>query len=424
MKAHRSEALGERVLCTQLDSGLEVWVCPMAGMATRTAYFGTRFGSNQVRFRRDGVERTTPAGTAHFLEHQLFEGDTPVFDRFAALDASCNAFTSFETTVYTFSCADAAAFDSGWELLIDFVQHPSITEESVEKERGIIIEEVKMYRDNPEWRVHFDCLEALFGDHPVSVPPGGTTESVEAITRADLIDAWEAHYRPEHMFALVVGDVDPEAVVDTIRSALDPPEGGPAEAIELSPAAGVSVPEVRGRHDVSRPRVCIGWRDNGAVGRGSDVLRQRVAVGMGMDLILGESSDAWLSLYRDGLLDHSFGVSTSGGTDWCATIAGGECDQPDDLVAAVSEVAAAAVDGGLERDAFERARRKWLGSGVRSFAGPASAAGSLLGCLTEQASPFATHEAALDLGQAEVEAALARHLDPACRTVAILEPAG
>ena len=422
MRTHHSQALGETVLCTELEGGLEVWVAPMAGMATRTAYYGTRFGSNLVRFRRDGAERKTPAGTAHYLEHQLFEGDTPVFDRFAALDASCNAFTSFESTVYTFACAEAVAFDAGWELLLDFVQHPSITEESVEKERGIIIEEVKMYRDNPEWRVHFDCLGAMFGDHPVSVPPGGTTKSVEAITRGHLVDAWEAHYRPEHMFALVVGDVDPEAVVEATRRALDPPEGGPAEPMVSKPRSGVSSPEVRGRHDLARPRVCIGWRDDHAVGLGGPVLRQRVAIGMGLDLVLGASSDAWLSLYRDGLLDHSFGVSTSGGRDWCATIAGGESDRPDDLVDRLSEITASAVENGLDAGAFDRARRKWLGSSVRSFAGPASAAGSLLGCLTEQAPPFATHEAALDLGLDEVEAALARHLDPASRIVAILEP--
>ena len=212
MKKTEYPGLGENVCRCVLPNGLMVMVVPRPGFTKRLAYFVTDFGSIHTEFTLDGVEHRVPAGIAHYLEHKMFDlpGGRDVSAEFAAMGASVNAFTSYDVTAYYFSCTEH--FEENLKLLLEFVSTPYFTEESVEKERGIIDQEIGMNADNPDSQIFERLMPALFENHPVRVPILGTSQSIREITPEDLYLCHRAFYNPANMTLCVVGDVDPEEV--------------------------------------------------------------------------------------------------------------------------------------------------------------------------------------------------------------------
>ena len=164
-------------------SGLTIFVYPKKSYRSSYAMFGTRYGSVDTAFIKDGKRVEVPAGIAHYLEHKLFENeDCDAFERYAKTGASANAFTSFDVTAYLFGCADH--FFESLEILLDFVQKPYFTEATVQKEQGIIGQEIRMCDDSPDRRVLFNLLRAMYREHPVRIDIAGTVESIAQITPA------------------------------------------------------------------------------------------------------------------------------------------------------------------------------------------------------------------------------------------------
>ena len=213
--------INEKVYQYSHSSGLKAFVIPKKGYQKKYATFATNYGSIVNRFIIPGQseEIRVPDGIAHFLEHKLFEQeDGSVIDKFSALGSNPNAYTSFNQTVYLFSCTDK--FHENFELLLNYVQNPYLTDENVEKEKGIIGQEIRMYRDNPEWRVYFNLLAALYKNHPVKIDIAGTIESIADINKENLYLCYNTFYHPSNMVIIVVGDVDPDKVFENIETAI------------------------------------------------------------------------------------------------------------------------------------------------------------------------------------------------------------
>lgn len=204
--------LDETLYRETLENGLTVLVVPRKGFTKKLAYFVTDFGSIHTDFRLGGKEYHAPAGVAHYLEHKMFDlpGDRDVSAEFAALGASTNAFTSYDMTAYFFPCTDH--FDECLRLLLEFVSTPYFTEESVEKERGIIDQEIGMNEDAPDSVVFDNLMAAMYAVHPIRQPILGTSETIREITPEVLYTCHRAFYAPGNMLLCVVGDVDPESV--------------------------------------------------------------------------------------------------------------------------------------------------------------------------------------------------------------------
>ena len=250
--------LDERLYRRRLPNGLQVIVCPKPGFRRKVAYFMTSYGSIHTKFTLDGVEYETPEGVAHYLEHKMFDmPDRDVSAEFAALGANTNAFTSYDSTAYYFSCTEH--FDRCLELLLTFVSTPYFTEESVEKERGIIAQEILMYNDAPDSRVFEDMMGLLYEHHPARHPIAGTVESIGKITPATLELCHRAFYNPANMVLCVVGDVDPEAVAETAERIL-PKEYRPAAVADFGPAEKPVPVELFSQRqmDVAMPARCAG----------------------------------------------------------------------------------------------------------------------------------------------------------------------
>ncbi len=365
--------LGEQLHYEEFGSGLRAFVLPKRGFQTRYATFATRYGSNDQSFvDSTGVRHDTPAGIAHFLEHKLFEEEGGnVSERFSALGAMANAYTNYTATTYLFSTA--SRFPEALQLLLEFVQHPYFTPQSVEKEQGIIEQELRMYLDDPRVAVFQNLMEALYHHHPVRVEIGGTVESIRQITADDLYLCYRTFYHPSNMVFFATGDVAPDAVFSAIHRLVPGERRAPVQRVRPAEPAAVRTELVRRAMPVGVPLIDIGFKDEPDR---EDPLRREVEMEILLDCLFGTSSDIYQTLYEEGLLSEHFAASYFSGEDFAASVLGGPSPDPDRLRERILTLLAAQREGGLSVEAVERSRRKSIGEFVALFNSPEAVAHS------------------------------------------------
>ncbi|MFR1803348.1 MAG: EF-P 5-aminopentanol modification-associated protein YfmH, partial [Faecalispora jeddahensis] len=261
MEKITNERVQDSYYSVKHPSGLRIFVYPKEGSNSTYAIFGTRYGSVDTSFRRSDEQEvsTVPEGIAHFLEHKLFESeDGDAFARYAKTGASANAYTSFDMTCYLFSCTENV-YES-LEILLDFVQSPYFTEQTVQKEQGIIGQEIRMYDDDPQWRVMFNLLKALYHHHPVKIDIAGTVESIAEITPEYLYRCYHTFYNLNNMALCVAGNIDPERVLELCDKMLKPSEPTQVERIFEEEPAGVVQDRVEQKLSVTIPLFQLGFK--------------------------------------------------------------------------------------------------------------------------------------------------------------------
>lgn len=366
-----NEILQETVYAAHLFPGLEVFVLPRKGYAKKYASFATRFGSIDSKFQvaGEGDLLEVPDGVAHFLEHKLFEGEKGnVFDEFARLGASANAYTSFNLTNYLFSTT--ANFPESFELLLDYVQDPYFTPESVEKEKGIIEQEIRMYLDNPGWRIFFHLLECLYQEHPVRKDIAGTVESIQQIDDGVLYKCYRTFYHPSNMAIFAVGDLDPQQVVQQVKDNLDKRdyrELGEIQRIYPREPEGVQEKNLQKKMVVSLPMLSLGFKDREVGVAGSRLFRKEIVTDLLLDILLGKSTGLYYQLYEEGLINDHFGVSYTGEEGYGHVIIGGETPDPGRLYTALLSGIQDSRARGIDPEDFHRQKNKMLGEFLKSF---------------------------------------------------------
>lgn len=297
--------VGETLHHTVLDNGLTVYLLKKVGYEKTYATFTTKYGSIDRRFKtEEWVD--VPDGIAHFLEHKMFEKeDGDVFQKFGRFGASANAFTSFTRTAYLFGATSNV--EANLTTLIDFVQGPYFTEASVEKEKGIIGQEIQMYQDNPGWRLYFGLIGAMYAEHPVNIDIAGTIESIGKITADDLYTCHRAFYHPSNMVLFVVGNIDPEGVLEQIKAnqaakTFEAPVLTAREQIEEPEAVHQSERIIE--MDVSVPKVMIGYKDTPRAGAAG--MKQELIVELLLHSLFDTTAPLYAELYAEGLIDDAF----------------------------------------------------------------------------------------------------------------------
>ena len=359
--------LDEHLFQTKLENGLTVAVAPRPGFSKKLAYFVTDFGSIHRDFSLEGRNYHTPAGVAHYLEHKLFDmpGDRDVSGEFAALGAVTNAFTSYDMTAYYFSCTEN--FDACLRLLLEFVSTPYFTEESVEKERGIIDQEIGMNADAPDSQVFENLTRALYREHPIRVPILGTAESIREITPEILNLCHRAFYAPGNMMLCVVGDVDPEQVCAIAEEVLGREKRPVAKKpTDWSEPLTCETDLVEEDMEVAMPmfNLCFKARptENGESG-----IRREMVADLAAEALFGESSQLYLRLYEEGIIDSSFGGGFET-IDGCAMLlCSGDSDHPEAVRDAILARAAEIAEEGVEEEYFLRLKRSALGRRIRGL---------------------------------------------------------
>ena len=367
-----NKTLQETVYHVDLNPGPELFVLPKKGYNKKYAIFSTRFGSIDNSFWVEGKNSeqiAVPDGVAHFLEHKLFDDeDGNAFDRFAQYGASSNAFTGFTNTTYLFSCTDF--FKESFELLLDFVQKPYFTKESVDKEQGIIQQEIRMYEDNPDWRVFFNLLGALYHSHPVKNDIAGTVESISEITEEILYKCYHTFYHPSNMAIFVTGDLAPDDILEQVQGNLAGRNLAATGKIKrYYPQETLTAKEKRvvQQLSVSQPIFNMGFKDTYSYLEGKELLLRELSMELLLEMIFGRSEELYTQLYEAGLLDEHFSTGYTGENTYGYTMLGGRTKDPEKLVEMLWQGIEKTKKEGLSPGSFSRHKRVMRGDFLRSF---------------------------------------------------------
>lgn len=357
--------LKEKLYYEELENGLQVYMLPKPGFNKSFATFTTKYGSIDNEFVPLGQHemKRVPDGIAHFLEHKMFEKeDYDVFEKFSAHSASSNAFTSFTRTCYLFSCT--SDLEENLTTLIDFVQSPYFTEETVEKEKGIIAQEIKMYDDNPDFRAYYGIINNLFKDHPVKIDIAGTVESIQPITADLLYECYNTFYHPSNMILFVIGDFDVEATMQLVRENQSAKDYVKANEIPRQypdePDTVIKKESVL-EMEVGTAKVFLGIKDIVTDRQGEELLKADLAVDIIFDLIFGSSSAYYEELLEKGYVNDSFSYETNFESSFGFSIVGGDTRYPDELAASLKEKLEGIAGMNFNEDEFNRIKNKKVG---------------------------------------------------------------
>lgn len=361
---YKNPLLGEYTLAT-LDNGLKIYIMEKKDFGSVYAAFGTRYGSIDTRFsRNDGPEITVPEGIAHFLEHKLFESeDGDAFSRFAETGAYCNAYTSFDRTCYIFSCS--ANFEKNLEILLDFVQSPYFTAETVKKEQGIIGQEIKMYEDSPGWRVMFNLLKQMYENHPVKIDIAGTVESIAKIDDKLLYECYNTFYNPANMYVCIAGNVDTKKVLAQIEKGIKPTEMVKISRADFGEREQVLSHYVEQELAVAKPMFILGYKE--VFEKEGPTVKERIVAGLMLELLCGDCSALYRRLVDSRLIGDEFSAEYFQGNGYSAFLIDGESDKPERVAEEIKKEICRLKAEGIDGELLSAIKRSAYGDAVKRF---------------------------------------------------------
>lgn len=421
----RNEQLKEEMQFAVHESGLRVYVFPKKGFSKYYAIYGTEYGSVDRTFQVPGEQEmtTVPDGIAHYLEHKLFEQEDGgnAFDLFAKTGASSNAFTSFDLTAYLFSCTDK--FYENLDILLEFVNHPYFTDENVAKEQGIIGQEIKMYEDDPEWRVFFNTLTAMYHHNPVKIDIAGTVESISHITPELLYRCYNTFYNPANMILVLVGDVDIEKAMTYVDKHVDAKRnlGQIPRNVWEEPKERVQE-VIKQRLLVSQPLFRIGFKDN-TLAEGEALLKKEIATELILESVFGRSSDLYMELYEEGLIDSSFDAETDQSKAYGFTLIGGESRNPEEVYRRVKERLDTLCQTGIPSENLARARKVLISGNIRLYNSVERMGNAFIRQLMAGFSPLSFGDVVASVTDAEINARLREHFNTQNSVLSVVCPA-
>ena len=374
----RSERLGDHYYVIRHSSGLKIFIYPKERYDSAYAIFGTKYGSIDNCFRVFGEPEVhrVPAGIAHYLEHKMFESEDGNADEcYAKIGALANAYTSFDMTCYLFSCTDH--FSDCLKILLDFVQHPYFTKQTVAKEQGIIGQEIRMYDDTPSWRVLFNLLRGMYHSHPVKTDIAGTEQSIAQITPELLYECYRTFYNLNNMALCVAGKVDPEEVLAICDKMLLPSKPVAVERIFDPEPDSTVKSRTEQKMSVAVPLFQLGFKES--VGKSRPDVRQLAETDIFLEALASPASPLYRSLIDAGLINEaSFGNEYFEGPGFASVIFSGESKDPDAVETMILKEIERVRRDGIGQEAFRRARNTVYGKYLDTMNTPGNVANSIL----------------------------------------------
>lgn len=378
MKTINYQTLQETLYFEEMDNGLHVYLLPKEGFSKTYGLFSTNFGSIDTTFVPIGETEMTkvPDGIAHFLEHKMFEmEDGDASNAFAKLGASTNAFTSSSRTAYLFSTTSHE--NECIELLLDFVQDIYLTKENVEKEKGIINQEIGMYDDDPDWRCYFGSIQNLYQQHPVKIDIAGTVQTVSEIDKETLEKCYHTFYHPSNMMLFVVGNIDPKQTMDLIRqnqSLKDFEKENSIARIKVNEPTDIDKKEETLNMDVVMPKIIVSMKMNDILEEPKEKLKRELAMNVLLDLLFARSSALYEKWTNEGLINDSFSANFTQERDYAFLQIGGDTLEPQKLKEKILDLIGSMKDYPLLEEDFERVKKKNIGVLIGVFNSPESIA--------------------------------------------------
>ncbi len=365
MQVIESLKVKEKVYTEKLENGLTVMIIPKKGMQKKYMIWGTHYGSNESSFVVPGEQEVTnvPNGVAHFLEHKLFEQEngTNSLDTLTALGVDANAYTTNDHTAYLFECTDN--FYEAMDELMDYVQHPYFTDENVEKEKGIIGQEIMMYDDYPEWRVYLNAMQAMYHVSPVKIDIVGTIETISKIDKDILYKCYDTFYNPSNMTMVLCGDFEPEALLEEVKKRLIEvkPKGEIKREYPEEPEEIVQE-KIEQKLEVSQPLYAIGIKD-----KAKGEIKKHIAMEILLNLMIGRSSNLYKELYNEGIIYAQPSLEYEFTNIYAHVLISGQANDPEKLYEKFKKQVKELKENGINKDDFERMKKMIYGGYVKEF---------------------------------------------------------
>lgn len=363
----------EKVYIEKLKNGLTVKVIPKKGALKKYMIWGTRYGSIDSEFVVPGEKEKTqvPMGVAHFLEHKMFEQEngTNSLDVLTALGVNANAYTTNDHTAYLFECTEN--FYEAMDELMDYVQHPYFTDENVEKEKGIIGQEIAMYDDYPDWRVYYNSLDAMYQNNPVKLDTAGTVQSISKIDKEVLYRCHQTFYHPSNMVLVLCGDFEPKKMVEEVKKRLiTNKKAGEITRIYPEEPEEIAKERVEQILEVSQPLYTIGIKDkpeNNLVDGKSTMIKKQIAIEILLNLIIGRSSSLYQELYKDGILYEQPSLEYEFSKNYAHVLITGQSSNPEEIYQKFKKEVSKLKEQGIEEKDFLRMRKMIYGGYIREY---------------------------------------------------------
>ena len=368
MKIIENSKVKEKVYIEKLENGLTVMIIPKKGIQKKYVIWGTNYGSNDSKFVVPGEENETevPKGVAHFLEHKMFEQENGVnsLDALTALGVDANAYTTNDHTAYLFECTEN--FYPALDELMDYVQHPYFTDENVEKEKGIIGQEIMMYDDYPEWKVYLNAMEAMYHEHPVKLDITGTIETISHIDKDILYKCYNTFYNPSNMAMVICGDFEPEELLEEIKKRLiDKKANGEIKRIYPEEPEEIGKEKIEQNMDVSQPLFTIGIKDK--LVDTKERVRKHIAIEILLNMIIGKSSKLYKELYDEGILFATPGLDYEFARGYAHILVTGQSPKPEEVFTRFKKTVEMMKKLSINSEEFNRIKKRIYGEYVKEY---------------------------------------------------------
>lgn len=402
-------------------SGLTVYVLPKPEHSKSYAAFATNYGSIDYRFIIPGEGDYTeiPDGVAHFLEHKLFEqpDGSNAFDSYSMTGASANAFTSFNSTVYLYSCTDR--YYENLEILLDFVSNPYFTKENVDKEQGIIGQEIRMYDDDPGWRVFFNLLDCLYVNHPVKKDIAGTVESIGEIDKDLLYKCYNTFYNPTNMILFACGNVDCEKIEQLVNKYVTANPNTEIKRFLPDEPKVINKKYKEQKLSISTPLFQIGFKDTDVGYGGTKLLRKEIITSILLEILLGEGSDLYNKLYTEGLINDSFDADFEAEISYGFSSFSGESTDPDKVLDTILQ---AFSNMEFNEEEFERAKKVELARYLRMWNSVEGVSNTMVSDLFKGINIFEYSDIVKDITLDDVKLRFKEHFDEKNCAMSVIKP--
>lgn len=374
MKVHEYELIDEKVYEHELENGLKLFIIPKPGFQKTYVTYTTQFGSLDNHFKPIGSQQfvKVPDGVAHFLEHKLFEKEEEdLFTAFAEENAQVNAFTSFDRTSYLFSAT--SDIESNIERLLNMVETPYFTEETVNKEKGIIAEEIKMYQEQPGYKLMFNTLRAMYTNHPIRVDIAGSVQSIYDITKDDLYLCYETFYHPSNMVLFVVGDVEPQSIIDLVdkhESERDKTNQSKIERAHIDEPVDVKQHFVSEEMKLQSPRLMLGFKNQPLDESSEKYVQRDLEMTFFYELVFGEETDFYQNLLNKDLIDETFGYQFVLEPSYSFSVITSATQKPDELKELLLNELKTYRGQLVDQEAFDLLKKQFIGEFISSLNSP------------------------------------------------------
>ena len=369
MKIIENSKVKEKLYIEKMKNGLTVMIIPKPGIQKKYMIWGTNYGSNDNKFIVPGETEITevPNGVAHFLEHKLFEqpNGTNSLDTLTALGVNANAFTTNDHTAYLFECTNN--FYPAMDELMDYVQHPYFTDENVEKEKGIIGQEIKMYDDYPDWKVYLNALKIMYHKNPIKIDVAGTVETISNIDKEILYKCYKTFYHPSNMIMVIVGDFEPEKIFEEVKKRLvENINKGEIKRINPTEEESIVESRIEDKFEVSMPLYTIGIKDKLETDK-RKLVKKDLAIEILLNIILGKSSETYQELYKEGIIFGEQGLSYEYGREYAHILISGQSTNPDKVYEKFKNTVKQLKENGINQKDFERLKKMVYGRYIREY---------------------------------------------------------